>query len=200
MRVNAQSWKVYDASILPSETTDGGDSLDISSVSDDSPGAGFIQEIIDDPDIQGNKLLKYLHPDGKTMYRHYFDESYTDSSLTLIARVSGERDETYDRVFDLQWRNGNANSREELRIWAKNSTLELEKAGVEAKLDMDLYEWHTYRIVVIGDSCAVYIDEGEEPVITGVSSESSSDKYIKIGDGSGDAIGGYLDWCIVDMS
>lgn len=197
--VNAQ-WKVYDASILPAVTTDGGDSLDISSVSDNSPGSMFVQEIIDDPDISGNKLLKYLHPDGKTMYRHYFDDSYADSSLTLMARISGERDAAYDRVFDLQWRNGNADSREELRIWANDSTLELEKAGVDVKLDMDLYAWHTYRIVVKGDTSFVYIDENKDPVISGVSTTTSSDKYIKIGDGSGDAIGGYLDWCILDVS
>ncbi|MDZ7722650.1 MAG: T9SS type A sorting domain-containing protein [candidate division KSB1 bacterium] len=34
----------------------------------------------------------------------------------------------------------------------------------------------------------------------GLSGESTSDNYIKIGDGSGEAIGGYLDWCILDLS
>ena len=193
-------WLVYDASVLPSETGGGGDTLDITSVSDNSPGAGLIEEIIDDPDIAGNKLLKYLHPDGKKMYRHYFDEAYNDSSLTMIARVKGENDPTYDRVFDLQWRNGNANSRDELRIWPADSTLELEKAGGELKADMDLYAWHTYRIVVSGDLATIYIDEYPEPAISGVSTESNSDKYIKVGNGSGDAIGGYMDWLILDIS
>ncbi|MDZ7722648.1 MAG: hypothetical protein U5R06_07485 [candidate division KSB1 bacterium] len=58
---------------MPENTGGGGDTLDITSVSDNSPGADMVQEIIDDPDIEGNKLLKYLQPDGKTMFRHYFD-------------------------------------------------------------------------------------------------------------------------------
>jgi len=194
-------WMVYDAGILPSATADcGPDTLDLSSVSDDSPGTGFVEEIIDDPDITGNKLLKYLQPDGKTMYRHYFDERFVDSSFTLIARVKGENAAAYDRAFDLQWRNGNANSRDELRISPVDSTLELEKAGVEVKVELNLYDWHTYRIAVTGDLAAVYVDEYNEPLISGTSTESTSDLYIKIGDGSGDAIGGYLDWCILDIS
>ena len=192
-------WQVYDAGVLPAETGTGG-MLDLTVVSDNSPGPGMIQEIIDDPDITGNKLLKYLHPDGKTMFRHNFDGSYTDSSFTLMARVKGENDPAYDRAFDLQWRNGNANSREELRIWPADSTLELEKADVSVKVNMDLYGWHTYRIVVSGDESTIYLDEQEEPVLSGVSAEGSTDHYIKIGDGSGDAIGGYLDWCMLDMS
>ena len=196
-------WLVYDAGILPSETADcGGDTLDLSSVSDGSPGTGFVEEIIDDPDISGNKLLKYLQPDAaaKTMYRHYMDEVNAAESITLMARVKGERDAAYDRAFDLQWRNAKANARDELRIWPADSTLELEKAGVEVKVNLDLYEWHTYRIAVYGDSAVVFIDEYKEPYLSGVSSETTSDLYIKIGDGSSDAVGGYLDWCILDIS
>ena len=193
-------WLVYDANILPSETGSEGDSLDLTNVSDNSPGPGLVEEIIDDPDIAGNKLLKYLHPDGKKMYRHNFYEDYEDSSLTMMARIKGENDPIYDRPFDLQWRNGNANSRDELRIWPADSTIELEKAGVELKVDMDLYGWHTYRIAVSGDLATIYIDEDVEPVISGVSLEANSDKYLKVGDGSGDAIGGYLDWLILDTS
>ncbi|MBN1154466.1 T9SS type A sorting domain-containing protein, partial [candidate division KSB1 bacterium] len=193
-------WLVYDASILPSETGSEGDSLDLTVVSDNSPGPGLVEEIIDDTDIEGNKLLKYLHPDGKKMYRHNFYEGYEDSAFTMMARVKGENDPAYDRVFDLQWRNGVANSRDELRIWPADSTLELEKADVELKVDMDLYGWHTYRIAIVGDLATIYIDEDMEPVISGISLESSSDKYIKVGDGSGEAIGGYIDWLILDTS
>ena len=53
---------------------------------------------------------------------------------------------------------------------------------------------------VNGDTARIYIDENPEPKIVGISTESNSDNYIKIGDGSGDAIGGYLDWCILDLS
>ncbi len=193
-------WLVYDANVLPTETTSGGDTLDLSNLSDNTPGTGMIEEIVDDPDISGNKVFKYLHPDGKRMYRHYFDEEYTDSSFTMIVRIKGENDPTYDRIFDLQWQNGNAGTRDELRIWAADSTLELEKVDLQIKLDLDLYAWNTYRIAVTGDLATVYMNENPEPVISGITTSAATSQYIKIGDGSGEAIGGYLDWCILDVS
>lgn len=193
-------WLVYDGSVLPTTTTDGGDTLDLSNISDNAPGDGLVAEIIDDPDEDGNKLFKYLNPDGKTMYRHYFDEDYEDSTFTIVTRLKGEMDETFDRVFDIQWRNGNAGSRDELRIAAIDSILELEKSDVSINYGTSLYEWHTYRIAVNGDKADVYVDENEEAVLSGVSTSSSSDTYVKVGDGSGDAIGGYMDWMILDMS
>lgn len=194
-------WLVYDAGVLPSATADcGGDTLDISEISQGSPGTGFVEEIIDDPDNIGNKLLKYLQPEAAatTMYRHNLDAEDAGPSFTLMARVKGEA--AFDRPFDLQWRNANANARDELRIWPADSTLELEKANVTVKVEMDLYAWHTYRIAVYGDSAVIFVDEYSEPFLTGVSTEASSDLYIKIGDGSSDAVGGYLDWCILDIS
>ncbi len=76
----------------------------------------------------------------------------------------------------------------------------MEKSSTEVNVELDLYSWHTYRIAVNGDTSWIYIDENPVPFISGVSTESNSDNYIKIGDGSGDAIGGYLDWCILDLS
>lgn len=200
LQLNAQGWKVYDASVLPAATENaGGDTLDISNRSDDSPGAGMIMEIIDDPDIAGNKIFKYLHPDGKLTFRHYFDDTYTDSAFTIMARIKAENDPAYDRAFDIRWDNGNAGTRDELRIWAADSTIELEKVDLKIKVDMDLYQWHTYRIVVNADYSTVYIDENPVAVVEGATTASSSSTYMKLGDGSGDAIGGYLDWCILNM-
>jgi type IX secretion system substrate protein len=193
-------WLVYEGGVLPEETGSGGDSLDISNLADNSPGTGMVKEIMDDPDISGNKLLKYLHPDGKQTFRHYFDDEYADSSFTIIARIKAENDPVYDRVMDIRWDNANAGTRDELRIWAADSTIELEKADLKVKLDMDLYQWHTYRIVVDGDMSTLYMDENDVPIVQGITTSSTSSQYLKLGDGSGDAIGGYIDWCILDVS
>ncbi|MDZ7722649.1 MAG: hypothetical protein U5R06_07490 [candidate division KSB1 bacterium] len=97
-------------------------------------------------------------------------ESYEDSTFTLMIRVKGENNpETYDRSIDIQWRNGNAGTRDELRIFPADSVLELEKAETEIKLPVDFYEWHTFRIVVNGDVATVYLDEAQEPVLSGTS-------------------------------
>ena len=193
----AQDWLMFTADVLPSETE--GETFDLSSVSSDSPGANFSQTIVADPDIDGNNLLEYLQPDedAKTMYRYYMPDEWTETNFTIVARVKGAEDGDYDRAMDIQWRNGNSGTRDELRISPSDSTLELSKSDVEVKVDMNLYNWHTYRIVVTGDVAAVYIDEAAQAAIEATSTSSTGDNYIKFGDESGDLIGGYLDWMVV---
>ncbi len=152
-----------------------------------------------DPDIAGNNLLEYLQPDesAKTMYRYYMPDEWAETKFTIVARVKGTGDPAYDRVMDIQWRNGNSGTRDELRITPADSMIRLDKSDVEVKVDMDLSAWHTYRIVVEGDVASVYIDEAAEPAIQATTTSSTSDNYIKFGDESGDIIGGYLDWMVV---
>jgi hypothetical protein len=190
-------WLGYTADVLPAAT--GGNDFDLTSVSSNSPGANFTQTIVDDPDKEGNKLLEYLQPDddAKTMYRSYMPEEWTETNFTIVARIKGVEDGDYDRAMDIQWRNGNSGTRDELRISPSDSTLELAKSDAEVKVDMNLYDWHTYRIVITGDVAAVYIDEAAESAIEATSTSGTSDNYIKFGDESGDLIGGYLDWMVV---
>ncbi len=196
-------WLVYDANVLPAETGTINELLDISSESSTSPGDGFVQEVMDDPDISGNKILYYYQPEasGKYMYRSYFPDGYTDSVFTIAARIKGLDIDTIDRAFDIQWRNGNANSRDQLLIWPHDSIIELEKAGVQAKVDYDLTQWHTYRILVMGDSAAIFIDESDTPDLTGISTSSTGDMYIKLGDEAGSqSVGGYVDYIMMDIT
>ncbi|MBN2519624.1 MAG: cadherin-like beta sandwich domain-containing protein, partial [Bacteroidales bacterium] len=200
--LSPKGWLIYDGSVLPIETSDGNDSLDISDLSEDSRGANFIKEIIDDIDIPGNKVLKAIWPDdgAKLLYRHYFDSTYT-GNFTLAARLKGCGDPDIRRVFDFQWRNGYANRRDELRIWPGDSTIELEKADTTVKVNYNLNEWHIYRVSVVGGSAAVYIDENPEPVLTAVTTSTTSDKYLKIGDAaSTTTVGGYVDWVVLTTS
>jgi len=193
-------WMVYDGSVLPQQTLPGGDSLDITSLSDDSPGTGLVEEIIADPDNEGNSLFKYLNPDGKRNYRHYFADDFTDSAFTIMARVKGDTAAVFDRVFDFEWRNGNAGTRDKFYIWSKDSTLELDNFGLKVNTGASHYEWHTYRIVVNGDYTEVFMDENPVPMVSAVTTSTTTDKYLKIGDGSGDNIGGYVDWVTLNMS
>ncbi|HYW95941.1 MAG TPA: hypothetical protein VE870_10165, partial [Bacteroidales bacterium] len=125
----AQNWQIYDGSVLPSETGTG-DMLDISSYSDDSPGADMISEIVLDPVIPGNKLFKYFQPDGKRTFRHDMTAGWTGTDFTIVARLKGNNDPAYDRVMDIRWDNGNSGTRDELRIYY-NGRLKLEKASVD---------------------------------------------------------------------
>jgi len=193
----AQNWQVYDGSVLPSETSTG-DMLDVSNYSDDSPGDDMIAEVIADANIPGNSVFKYFQPDGKRTFRHNMSDTYSDTSFTIVVRVKGNSDPVnYDRVMDIRWDNGNAGTRDELRIYY-SGRLKLEKAGVDTYPDLDFNDWHIFRIEVIGDSSTVFIDEDPEPVLAGITTSSSNDQRVRFGDGSGDAIGGYLDWIALD--
>lgn len=198
--VNAQNWMVYDASVLPSETGGGGDTIDFTNVADNEPGAGMIQEILIDHEIPDNKVFQYFHPDGKTTFRHNFNGTYIDSAFTIVARLKGCGDLTsFDRVMDIRWDNGNAGTRNELRIYYEGR-VKLEKSGVSVYFDWDVNDWHIYRIQVLGDSAAVFVDESTEHIIAASTTSSTSAQSFRFGDGSDDAIGGFVDWIVLDTT
>ncbi len=192
-------WQIYEADVHPSET-DGvvAPLLDISVPSESSPAETLIEIVIYDPAIVDNKIFKYFHfeASGKTMYRHDLDDGSVGTHMTMVARVKGSGSIDPDvRAIDLQWRG--AEYRDELRIWPADSILELEKAGVEVKVDMDLNDWHIYRMEIMNDSVAVFVDEDPTEVIAGVSTSTTSSRYVKFGDGSSEPTAGYLDWFIL---
>ncbi len=200
----AADWLFYPADVLPSQT--GSDPFDLTSLSQDAPGPNFEEVIVGDPAIPGNRLLRYVQPDTNStkMYRHIFDGAWTGQNLTLIARMRGLDDWQalgLDRVFDLQYRHGNSGKRDELRLDYSDNSVELDRSpSATVQPGIDLTEWHIYRIAVHGDSSVVYVDENPIPVLTGVSTASTSDTYIKIGDGSGDKVGGWVDWVALDTT
>ena len=203
----AQQWMIYDASVLPNQT--GGAALDLTSLSQNSPGPNFEEALVADPDIAGNSLLRYVQPDTSAtkMYRFYFEDTtgatWGGSELTLVARLKGLDDWQalgLDRVFDLQYRNGNVNARDALRLKYSGDIVDLDRSGVEVPSGIDFTQWHVYRVAVFGDSSVVYIDEDPTPVLTGVSTSGTGDTYLKIGDGSGDKVGGLVDWVALDTT
>ena len=199
-QINAQ-WLIYNADVHPFDTEGAvAPLLDISEHSETSPAETLIDISIGDPAVVGNKIFKYFHLDGsgKTMYRHNFAAEAVGTHMTMVARVRGSGVADPDvRAIDLQWRG--AEFRDELRIWPGDSTLELEKAGVEVKVDMDLQDWHIYRMEIMNDSVTVFVDEDPVPVIAGKCTASTSSRYVKFGDGSSDPTAGYLDWFILYM-
>lgn len=206
-------WLLYDCSKLPSAT--GGDELDLTDLSQDDPGPNFVEEIMADPDIPGNFLLRYIQPDemnvamdanATKMYRNNLEDgqggNWGGTQMTMVARLKGlpnweELD--LDRIFDLQYRLSTNDMRDELRIHY-DDMLELEKAGAAQASGKNLTDWHIYRIAIDGKTSTVYIDESNEPIVAGDAGEGTSDLYIKIGDGSGDKIGGYVDWVAIDTT
>lgn len=201
-------WRMYPATVLPGET--GGEAFDLTSLSQNSPGPNFVEAIVPDPDIPANYLLRYEQPDTNAtkMYRTFFEDSvgvaWTGQNFTLVARIRGLdnwQELGLDRIFDLQYRNGNAGARDALRMNYADSSIYLDRSPTpDFKTGADLTEWHIYRIAVFGDSSVVYFDEDPTPVMTGVSTSGTGDLYLKIGDGSGDKVGGLVDWVAMDVT
>ena len=171
-QINAQ-WLIYNADVHPFDTEGAvAPMLDISEHSEASPAETLIDEVMNDPAIVDNKVFKYFHfdGDGKTMYRHNFAAEAVGTHMTMVARVKGSGStDPAVRAIDLQWR------------------------------DMDLQDWHIYRMEIMNDSVTVFMDEDPVPRIAGKSTSSTSSRYVKFGDGSSEPTAGYLDWFILYM-
>lgn len=206
--VKAQTWHEYDASVLPLDNA-GSDALIYQDVSDKVHGPNFSEKVLLDGSIDGNTFLYYSEPDAddviippavkspRGMYRANWD-NFTDSSFTVVIRMAAM--EGMDKMFDVQWRNGNANSRDELYLSASDSMMTFGKSDGEVKVQADLTKWHILRIQVIGDSTTVFIDEDATPVLISTTTETNSSKYIKMGDGGSGTHGAYIDYVLVDTT
>jgi len=190
--LSAQSWDVLDGSALPTDSTPAFDE------SCNEPGPNTSATIVADPDIPGNQLLEYLSPDpdGRMAYKLDFDD-WSSSEFTLAIRMRGYADiDTLSQLFDIEIRYGNAGVREKLFVNYDN-TIELDNADVSANLGFDVSGWHLYRVAMSGDQVNVYIDEESTPVISGVTTNSTSDLQLKIADCSGgNSQGAVVDWVI----
>ena len=203
--LNAQAWLRYEADVLPANTA--GEAFDLSGVSQGAPGPNFEEAIIVDADIAGNNLLRYVQPDGTLMYQFKFQDAsgadIDNAQFTLVSRVKG-LDEWealgLNRVFDFQLRNGVVNSRDELRLGYATNRIELDRADVFVDSTLDLTDWHIFRMTADGDLFSVYVDENPVPVLSMVSAVTTSDRYLKIGNGSSDAVGGLVDWVAFDTT
>jgi hypothetical protein len=183
-------WMVYEADVVPGVS-------ELAFVQSNVAGDPATNVIVEDPDHAGNNILELISPGadpGKFMWKHDLPNSVNDS-LTLVARIKGVSD-TLDRTmeFDIQ----QAGFRE--RLYLKNdNTWELKETGVKGDLPIGLQGWHVFRMVKMGDSTDVYIDENPVPFVSGKSKSSSLENYFRFGDGNGSStLGALVDWIIWD--
>ncbi len=206
--LQAQAWYVYDGSTVP-------DQLSEWSESSAYLGANFVETILDDPSVSGNTYFSYSQPDvlseddatrnaGK-LYKYSFGDNSVDS-ITIIARVRGVDVDTItnETAFQFEYRiNGDGiEARDMLSIIPESNTLKLEKSGGSATLDTNFFDWHIVRITFTGaDSTSkVYVDEQSTVVLESKTSSSTTDSYLKFGDGGSAQVSGDLDWLIIDTS
>jgi hypothetical protein len=200
VKLNAQLWQVYEASIQP-------DVNNPAFLSSNTKVCEPTWTIQDDPEIPGNKYLEMLSPNlgGCTQTGGMWKTSDFDpvpSQITVVARVKAAGDEsTYEEVLDIDL---SINPLREKLIIGSDHKLELDRMDINIKPDgFNVAEWHIYRIAfdVTTGIADLYVDENGTPVISGITSSSTSNKYFRFGDGStGKSYGALIDWVIWDIT
>jgi len=182
-------WTTYDCSLNPIAAG--------FSEGDKDRGDHFNVEVIDDPDISGNKLLIYDQPDddSKTSYRM----AWTATQATIALRVKGLDGSSSDKIAEIDIRNGSTGVK--LQVYY-DDTVRFDDDAIDVfHPTTNVDEWHLYRVTMNGDDFAAYMDEDETPILSGTSVNLRSEQRFQFGDASGGtAISGVFDWIIWDES
>ncbi len=189
-----QAWVVYDGGLLPTDNTPA------FAASDNSPDAGFVAEVVDDPDITGNKLFKYDHSviEGKQTYKMSW-EIGGGTEATIVARIRGIAGTSSVRIAEIDVRNASSAIGSKLQIGYDDS-VRLESPALVAYLDKTS-EWHLYRFVMSGADFTLYVDENPTPFLAGTSTKERTDNWFKFGDQSASySHSGLFDYIIWDVS
>jgi len=168
----------------------------------DPQGATDFSIIIDDPDIQDNKLWQFdMYCDGNPVANTTYNMSWSVAGATqstMVARIKGIEGSLSDKVAEIDIRNAGFGSK--LQIYYDDSLFLAYVADAAVEVP-GLTEWHLYRITMNGETFKAYLDENPEAILSGNTDKARSDNWFKIGDGSdGTTISGIFDWLIWDAS
>jgi len=183
-------WNIYDCSVLPAEADtawhEDGDTPD------DVTG---ILSVVDDPDIDGNKLIKVDSPlIAQEVWRMRWGAD-KDIGATLVMRCADIDPTAYDRGIDVYVQNDYVRER---FVTKDGNRITLNKSGATTTLTTT--DWHIYRITIIGNYIEVYVDEEASPYIDAEGDYEKQDNYFQFGDNGKERYGCYYDWIIWDVS
>ena len=190
----SQAWTGYNGNELPTEA------VPPFTAGDNSPDAGFVAEVISDPDSAANKLFKYDHSviEGKQTYKMDWGIQ-GGTTATIIARIRGIEGSSSLRIAEIDVRNVNSGVGSKLQIGYDDS-VRLESPALVSYLG-NAKEWHIYRFVMNGADFTLYIDENPTPVLSGTSTKSRTDNWFKFGDQSASySHTGLFDYILWDIS
>ncbi len=190
----AAQWQIYDASVFPPENDPPFTETNVANPPDTTTW------IVDDPDINGNWLMKFIDAAegvSKSMWgRNWAMDD--EVGATFAFRVRPIDRESYGRTFEVEFRDGKQRER---FILKSNGTAQLARAGVNQMLPSRLDGWHTFRITYRNGFSTVYLDEETTPLISGSTPSANGYNDVRFGDGSDDdSHGFYLDWFIYDVT
>jgi hypothetical protein len=189
-----QAWVVYNGNELPT------DANPPFTAADNSPDAGFVAEVVSDPDSAANKLFKYDHPviEGKQTYKMDWGIG-GGTTATIVSRIKGLESTEAMRIAEIDIRNVNTGIGSKFQVGYDDS-IRLASPPLAAYFP-NAKEWHIYRIVMNGADFSLYVDEKPEPVLSGTATTARTDNWFKFGDQSANfSHSGLFDYIIWDIT
>ncbi|MEP4534983.1 MAG: T9SS type A sorting domain-containing protein [Cyclobacteriaceae bacterium] len=188
-----EGWTVYSSDALPEDS----DPVWIK-----TSDAGSVT-VIDDVDVNGNKLLEFNTMTGSEQLWYKTDNFAEPLPLgyTMVFRIKQNNLEA-DRLIEVDMHiNG---IREQLLIGA-DSILKLQRSGEEVDLSGVWIpnEWNVFRIsldATSGESGEVnlYMNEETTPVLTATTTKTTGSKFIRFGDGNPTTCSSLIDFIAYD--
>jgi len=187
-------WRVYSASVLPNKNSP---VFLESNVTNPPDTASWI---IDDSQIAGNKLLKFIdavQTNGKFMWGNNWGMD-ANIGVTFAFRVKPIDRTVYQRIFEVEFRDGALRER---MFVLNDGMIRLDRAAVAQTLPSGFDDWHTYRITYKNGVANIYLNEAPTAFLAGTTTSANSTNDVRFGDGSdGNTHGFLLDWFIFDVS
>jgi hypothetical protein len=187
--ISSAQWHVWDGSLLPSEADTAWHH------EQEADYAVRFSTIIDDPDIPGNKLLRFEEPTGPDQETWRVNwQADPDIGATLVFRAKALAAGSFDRDFDVYIYNGSYRER-----LVSNGGTELKFDKSKAFVAFETGDWHIYRLTIIGDLITLYVDEDSFDLMYAMG-EANENNLFRFGDLGSSTIGTLYDWVIYDVS
>jgi hypothetical protein len=194
------NWSVYDASVLPNELTP-------AFVASSGTFSADENVIIEDPDVDGNKLL-WMNITNPLQTQYFWRMNFATlgievDNLTVVIRAKGHPNT--DMALDLDMHYNDIRARISLfnEYEGESNVARIRNGtGDNVSLSVDINEWNVYRFTMNENEVKLYINENPVPELTFVPQVSvSGNKHFRFGDGdSGNTFASLIDWVIWDVT
>jgi sialidase-1 len=197
------NWAVYDGSMLLEDAWPEWSKTRTTLGSTDGRESVYYS-VVDDPDIEGNKLLKAenLTWSAREGWEHDWQLGWDRTGLTMVFRAKPTED-------ILNYTAGGS-SRRMLYVSPRNGTFmevltftypdQLRFNMMSKSVTHSSHDWTIYRITMMRNQIFLYINENPEPVMFGFTNRQSSENRLLFGMDTSEPYGSYLDWMVWDLS
>ncbi len=192
-------WVIYTADVLPNTA---GQSFTAFSAS--SSAGNPTNEIINDPAIEGNKLL-HMATDNNFYWRQNNLAAPSPEAATIVVRAKGLGD-SKDMVFemDLDFGTSGTAARQRVIILSNGNWRGDGSSFGSGSTGVDVLDWNIYRFTKSGNEVILYINENPDPVFVKTTTTGNvGNNHFRIGDGWNSAtnvMGAHIDWIVWDVS